>query len=145
MIFQLEKGAKSLQSYLVHYWGSFESLVLLASHKMTEPVSPAHGIERFSNEPLTAARGTESVKGKLRICFMISKFRPGVGKLFSRRAALTIKEWSRARACCLVQLHAIKEIALAQNFAICPCNVVSQDARTVVSLKKKGASPFRRQ
>ena len=29
---------------------------------MTEPVSPAHGIERFSNEPLTAARGTESVK-----------------------------------------------------------------------------------
>ena len=28
---------------------------------MTEPVSPAHGIERFSNEPLTAARGTESV------------------------------------------------------------------------------------
>ena len=28
---------------------------------MTEPVSPAHGIERFSNKPLTAARGTESV------------------------------------------------------------------------------------
>ena len=32
---------------------------------MTEPVSPAHGIERFSNEPLTAARGTESVKAAI--------------------------------------------------------------------------------
>ena len=40
-------------------------------------------------------------------------------------------------ACCLVQLHAIKEIALAQNFAKCPCNVVSQGAKTVVSPKKK--------
>ena len=64
-------------------------------------------------------------------------FKPGVGKLFSRRAASTIEEWSRARACCLAQLHAIIEIALAQNFAICPCNVVFQGATTVESLNKK--------
>ena len=62
------------------------------------------------------------------------KSKLGVGKLFSRRAALTI---SRARACCLAQLHAIEEIALAHNFAKCSGNVVSQRAKTVVSLKKK--------
>ena len=66
----------------------------------------------------------------------------GVGKPFTRRAASTIEEWSRARASCLVQLRAIKEIALAQYFAICPCNVVSQGATTVVSLKKKGHRLF---
>ena len=39
---------------------------------MTEPVSPAHGIERFSNEPLTAACGTESVKKMVfEYCFII--------------------------------------------------------------------------
>ena len=63
----------------------------------------------------------------------------GVGKLFSRRAASTIEEWPRARACCLVQLHAIKEIALAPYFAIGPWNAVSRGATTVVSLKKKNA------
>ena len=68
---------------------------------------------------------------------MMHSLEPGVGKLFSRRAASTIEEWSRARACCLVQLHDIKEIALAQYFAICPCKVVSQGATTVVSLKNK--------
>ena len=65
-----------------------------------------------------------------------------MGKLFSQRAASTIEEWSRARACCLVQLLAIKEIALAQYFAICPCNVVSQGATTVVSLKRKKVIAF---
>ena len=67
----------------------------------------------------------------------------GVGKLFSRRAAF--RGWSRARAC-LVQLHAIEEIALAHNFAKCSGNVVSQRAKTVVSLKKKKkrSSPFLR-
>ena len=44
---------------------------------------------------------------------------------------------SRARACCLVQLHAIEEIALAQNFAKSSGSVVSQRAKSVVSLKKK--------
>ena len=62
------------------------------------------------------------------------KSKAGVGKLFSRRAALTI---SRARACCLVQLHAIKEIALAHNFAKSSGSVVSQRAKLVVSLKEK--------
>ena len=65
-----------------------------------------------------------------------------MGKVFSWRAASTIEEWSRARACRLVQLHAIKEIALAQYFAICPCNVVAQVATTVMSLKKKGHRLF---
>ena len=47
-------------------------------------------------------------------------------------------------ACCLGQLLAVKEIALAQKFAKCPRNVVSQGAKTVVSLKKKRLSHFRR-
>ena len=64
---------------------------------------------------------------------------PGVGKLFIWRAALTIL---RARACCLVQLHAIEEIALAHNFAKSSGSVVSQRAKSVVSLKKKRSSPF---
>ena len=42
-----------------------------------------------------------------------AQLNPGVGKLFSRRATLTIQEWSRASAYNLVQLHAKKEIALA--------------------------------
>ena len=60
-----------------------------------------------------------------------------MSNLNEQRAASTIGEWSRARACCLVQLHAIIEIALAQYIAICPCNVASQRAKSVVSLKKQ--------
>ena len=43
---------------------------------MTEPVSPAHGIERFSNEPLTAARGTESVKAMTPRCARLHTYEP---------------------------------------------------------------------
>ena len=50
---------------------------------------------------------------------------------------LPFRGWSRARACCLVQLHAIEEIALDHNFAKSSGSVVSQRAKSVVSLKKK--------